>query len=58
MPRPTPFDLVFTQIAETVFPTIRTALERTGSDAADRDVFLLIPEVVKLSIFHLKVITI
>jgi hypothetical protein len=48
MPRPTPFDLVFTQIAETVFPTIRTALERTGSDATDRDVFLLIPEVVSL----------
>ena len=48
MPRPTPFDLVFAQIAETVFPTIRAALERGGSDAADRDAFLLVPEVVSL----------
>lgn len=48
MPRPTPFDLVFPQIAETVFPTIRSALERGGSDPADRDAFLLVPEVVSL----------
>ena len=43
MPRPTPFDLVFSSIAETVFPTIRAALERGGHAAADRDAFLLIP---------------
>ena len=48
MPRPTPFDLVFSSIAETVFPTIRAALERGGHAAADRDAFLLIPEVVTL----------
>ena len=46
MARPTPFDLVFTQIAETVFPTIRSALERDDHDPADRDAFLLLPEVV------------
>jgi hypothetical protein len=48
MPRPTPFDLVFPQIAETVFPAIREALLRGGHDAADRDAFLLVPEVVQL----------
>jgi hypothetical protein len=48
MARPTPFDLVFTQIAETAFPTIRTALERAGQDPADRDAFLIVPEVVQL----------
>ena len=48
MSRPTPFDLVFDRTAETVFPRIRTALERGGSDAADRDAFLLVPEVVSL----------
>ena len=50
MPRPTPFDLVFTQIAETVFPTIRAAVEQGGYDPADRDAFLLIPQVV--SVLH------
>ena len=48
MPRPTPFDLVFTQIAETTFPTIRTALDRGEHDPADRDAFLIVPEVVQL----------
>jgi len=48
MTRPTPFDLVFSRSAETVFPTIRTALERDGQDPADRDAFLVIPEVVEL----------
>jgi hypothetical protein len=48
MPRPTPFDLVFASTAETVFPRIRAALERGGHDAADRDAFLLVPEVVSL----------
>src|SRR4051812_19126902 len=48
MPRPTPFDLVFTQIAETVFPSIRAALERAGAEPGDRDAFLILPEVVQL----------
>ncbi len=48
MARPTPSDLVFTRTAETVFPTIRTALERGGHDPVDRDVFLLVPEVIAL----------
>jgi hypothetical protein len=48
MPRPTPFDLVFARTAETVFPRIRAALERAGHDAADRDAFLLLPDVVSL----------
>ena len=46
--RPTPFDLVFASAAETVFPRIRAALERGGHDPADRDAFLLVPEVVSL----------
>jgi hypothetical protein len=46
--RPTPFDLVFASTAETVFPRIRAALERGGYDPADRDAFLLAPEVVSL----------
>jgi len=46
--RPTPFDLVFASTAETVFPRVRTALERGGHDPADRDAFLLVPEVVSL----------
>lgn len=48
MPRPTPFDLVFPRAAETVFPTVRAALQRVGQDPTDRDAFLLIPEVVTL----------
>ena len=48
MARPTPFDLVFTSIAETAFPSIRAAVERAGVDPTDRDAFLLIPEVVTL----------
>jgi hypothetical protein len=48
MARPTPFDLVFTRAAETVFPSIRAALARAGHDPADRDAFLLVPEVVTL----------
>ncbi len=48
MPRPTPFDLVFSRAAETVFPAIRTALERVGQDPADRDAFLMVPDVVAL----------
>jgi hypothetical protein len=48
MSRPTPFDLVFARTAESVFPRIRAALERAGHDAADRDAFLLLPDVVSL----------
>ena len=48
MARPTPFDLVFAHTAETVFPAIRSALERGGHDPADRDAFLMVPEVVSL----------
>jgi hypothetical protein len=48
MTRPTPFDLVFARTAETVFPTVRAALERDGRDPADRDAFLVVPEVVQL----------
>jgi hypothetical protein len=46
--RPTPFDLVFASTAETVFPRIRAALEGGGHEPADRDAFLLVPEVVSL----------
>jgi hypothetical protein len=48
MTRATPFDLVFAHTAETVFPRVRAALERSGSEAGDRDAFLLVPEVVAL----------
>jgi hypothetical protein len=48
MPRPTPFDLVFARTAETIFPAIRTALERGGHEPTDRDAFLIVPEVVSL----------
>ena len=48
MPRPTPFDLIFSRAAETVFPTIQATLQRGGADPADRDAFLMVPEVVSL----------
>jgi len=48
MPRPTPFDLVFARTAETIFPAIRTALERGSHEPTDRDAFLIVPEVVSL----------
>ncbi|MFL5495895.1 MAG: hypothetical protein ACJ8DC_16040 [Gemmatimonadales bacterium] len=48
MPRPTPFDLVFSQIAERTFPEIRGSIERAGYEPTDRDAFLMIPEVVSL----------
>jgi hypothetical protein len=46
MPRPTPFDLVFEQIAPESFPGIRDALERSRTDDRDRDAFLMQREVV------------
>jgi hypothetical protein len=39
--RPTPFDVVFGDLAETDFPQIRRGLESAGIDARDRDAFLL-----------------
>jgi hypothetical protein len=46
--RPTPFDLVFSQSAQEVFPRIRLALEQAGHDPRDRDRFLMLREVVTL----------
>jgi hypothetical protein len=48
MPRPTPFDLVFGQSAQEVFPRIRLALDQAGHDPRDRDRFLMLREVVTL----------
>jgi hypothetical protein len=48
MARPTPFDLVFARTAGTVFPLVRAALAREGHDGADRDAFLMVPEVITL----------
>ena len=48
MPRLTPFDLVFQQIAEETFPKIRSALQEAGYDPRDRDRFLMVREVVTL----------
>jgi hypothetical protein len=47
-PRPTPFDLVFASLAEARFQPIRAALAGSGADPADRDTFLMLPEVVAL----------
>jgi hypothetical protein len=47
-PRPTPFDLVFADSAGTIFPDIRTALTRSGTDPRNRDAFLMVREVVAL----------
>lgn len=38
---PTPFDLVFGDLAESEFPQIRSGLEAAGVDVRDRDAFLL-----------------
>jgi hypothetical protein len=46
--RPTPFDLVFRQISQDVFPSIQTTLEDSGQDRRDRDRFLMAREVVTL----------
>ena len=48
MPRLTPFDLVFTPIAEERFPPIRAAISAAGRDPRDRDAFLMEREVVVL----------
>ena len=46
--RPTPFDLVFSQSAQEVFPKIRLALDQAGHNPRDRDRFLMLREVVTL----------
>jgi len=46
MPRPTPFDLIFGELAEDRFPQIQASLERVGQAGGDRDRFLLNQEVV------------
>lgn len=46
--RPTPFDLVFEQAAQTVFPKIRTAMEQGGHSSRARDAFLMERDVVAL----------
>lgn len=46
MPRPTPFDLVFSGFSQDRFPRIRAALESGRRDAADRDAFLIEREAV------------
>jgi hypothetical protein len=46
--RPTPFDLVFQEAAETIFPAIRDALAAAGRDPRNRDGFLMVREVITL----------
>lgn len=48
MTRPTPFDLVFGGVAAERFPAIRDSLTRAGADPADREQFVLDPEVTTL----------
>jgi hypothetical protein len=46
--RPTPFQLVFGQSAQEVFPKVRLALDQAGHDPRDRDRFLMQRDVVTL----------
>jgi len=48
MPRPTPFDLFLAPLAADNFPRIRASLAAKGADPADRDAFLMDPEVITL----------
>jgi len=41
MDRPTPFDLVFSELAPARFPALKDALASTGADPRDRDALLL-----------------
>jgi len=41
MDRPTPFDLVFSELAPARFPALKDALAATGADPRDRDALLL-----------------
>lgn len=47
-PRPTPFDLVFGELAEAQFPRLASGLEQAGIDPRDRDAFLLRAETATL----------
>jgi hypothetical protein len=46
--RPTPFDLVFADVAATAFPDISAALRNSRTDPRDRDGFLMLREVISL----------
>jgi hypothetical protein len=46
--RASPFNLVFRESADTVFPAIREALTRGGRNPRSRDDFLMVPESVSL----------
>lgn len=48
MSRPTPFDLVFQQIAQDTFPRIQEGFAEGGADPRDRDRFLMARDVVAL----------
>ena len=47
-PRRTPFELIFRQISQEVFPGIHARLAERGYDPRDRDQFLMVREVVTL----------
>lgn len=46
--RPTPFDAIFSELAEDRFPRIQASLAESGADPSNRDAFLLDREVVQL----------
>jgi hypothetical protein len=48
MARPTPFDLVFGDVAGERFPSLRDGITAAGRDATSRDEFLLVREVAEL----------
>jgi hypothetical protein len=48
MSRPTPFDLVFGEVASERFPSVRDGIVAAGRDMASRDEFLLVREVAEL----------
>lgn len=48
VPRPTPYDLAFADVAEDQFPGIQAALRQSGDDPSNRDAFLMLREVVTL----------
>lgn len=48
LPRPSPFDFVFAELADSRFPAIRDALAEAGHDPRDRDAFLMTRPAVEL----------
>ena len=48
MSRPTPFDLVFGDVASERFPSVREGIAAAGRNMASRDEFLLVREVAEL----------